>query len=168
MSRSARHKVNARSAARLASVQALYQMEISGGDVNDVVKEFATYRLGEENQEIPPTDIQYFSDIAHGVIGAQVKIDNLVNSALAAGWTLGRLDNTLRALLRAATFELLERPDIPARVVINEYVDIAHAFFDAVEPSFVNGVLDRLAHDMRKEEFTDKQEPDEDFSAGQS
>ncbi len=168
MSKSARNTVLARSAARLACVQALYQMEISGGDVNDVVVEFTAYRFEEEEKNSQYTDVKYFSILTHGVIASQVKIDNIIESALATGWTLARLDSTLRALLRSAAFELLDRPDIPARVVINEYVDIAHAFFDAVEPAFVNGVLDRLAHETRADEFRAQQESDDDVSAPQS
>ncbi len=168
MSRSAHNTALARSAARLACLQALYQMEISGGDVNDVVDEFVAHRFSGENGNAQHTDVEYFSEITHGVISTQVQVDNLIESVLATGWTLSRLDSTLRALLRSATFELIEQPDIPARVVINEYVDIAHAFFDAVEPAFVNGVLDRLAHEIRADEFRIMQEPDDDASARKS
>ena len=168
MSRSAHNTALSRSAARLACVQALYQMEISGGDVTDVVEEFTSFRFEENSDDKLETDVKYFSKITHGVISSQVQVDNLIESALATGWTLKRLDSTLRALLRSATYELLEQRDVPARVVINEYVDIAHAFFDAVEPAFVNGVLDRLGHEIRAEELSEKQGSGDDISARQS
>ena len=156
-----------RSAARLASVQALYQMELSGADANDVIAEFVAHRLGRAG-DCPPhetTDVEHFTDLARGVVGHQGDIDRAIESALSEGWTLKRLDSTLRALLRSASFELLKRPDVPAKVVINEYVDVAHAFFDEVEPAFVNGVLDRLAHIHRASEFGAKEAEGDDLSA---
>ena len=153
---SAEQTARARSAARLAAVQALYQMELGRGDANDVVAEFIAHRVGihAEYEEYQCTDIVYFSGIVRGAVVAQVRIDKAIESALAEGWTLGRLDSTLRALLRAATFEVLETPSVPARVIINEYVNIAHAFFDTVEPSFVNGVLDAIARAARPQELS--------------
>ncbi len=149
------NKARTRSAARLASVQALYQMELSGHDANDVIREFLIHRLGEEgdHQGRQDTDLEHFADVTRGVVAAQVRIDRLVEEALAEGWHLDRLDSTVRALLRSAAFELLHCPDIPARVVINEYVDIAHAFFEGSEPAFVNGVLDHIARKVRAPEF---------------
>ena len=156
-----------RSAARLASVQALYQMELSGADANEVIEEFVTHRLGRA-ADCPPhetTDVDHFTDLARGVVGHQSVIDRAIEGALSEGWTLKRLDSTLRALLRSASFELLQRPDVPARVVINEYVDVAHAFFDQVEPAFVNGVLDRLAREHRQSEFKTEEAEGDDLSA---
>ena len=156
-----------RSAARLASVQALYQMELSGADANDVIAEFVAHRLGRAT-DCPPhetTDVAHFTDLARGVVSHQSEIDRSIESALSEGWTLKRLDSTLRALLRSASFELLQRPDVPAKVVINEYVDVAHAFFDQVEPAFVNGVLDRLARIHRASEFDSKGAEGDDLSA---
>lgn len=147
----------ARSAARLGAVQALYQMDIAGTDLADVLAEFGSVRLGEtfENGECGEADFALLRDIVEGVVRDQRLIDQSVNAHLAPGWTLGRLDATLRAVLRAAAYEVLFRPDIPGRVTISEYVDVAHAFFDGDEPRVVNGVLDALARERRPEEFSD-------------
>lgn len=147
----------ARSAARLGAVQALYQMDIAGTDLADVLAEFGSGRLGEtfENGECGEADFTLLRDIVEGVVGDQRLIDRSINAHLASGWTLGRLDSTLRAVLRAAAYELLFRSDIPGRVTISEYVDVAHAFFDGEEPRVVNGVLDALARERRPDEFTE-------------
>ena len=146
---------NIRSAARLASVQALYQMELSGADANDVIAEFVAHRL-TENADLPTheaADVAHFQDLTRGVVSHQKQIDQSIEKALSEDWTLGRLDATLRAVLRSAAFELLERPDVPAKVIINEYVDVAHAFFSNAEPGVVNGVLDTMAKTYRSEEL---------------
>ena len=140
--------------ARLAAVQALYQMELSACDVVDVIEEFVTHRFGHEAAHYRNPDPEHFQNVLRGVVAHQGEIDKAVDRCLATGWTLGRLDSTLRALLRAGTYELFHRADIPARVIINEYVEVAHAFFDDAEPSLVNGVLDRLAHELRGQEFS--------------
>ena len=149
-----RHQVPRREA-RLAAVQALYQMEMSGGDANDVIAEFIAHRFPNEIMDVQyeNPDVEHFGDLLRGVVERQTEIDKVVNEALAKGWTLNRLHSTLRALLRAAAYELIARADIPARVVINEFVEVAHAFFEEVEPAFVNGVLDRIARAERREEF---------------
>lgn len=150
-----------RSAARLAAVQALYQIDIGGGAVEDIIAEFAAHRPGVESDEAPPlkTDPALFAEIARGAVARRDEIDALITGALAEGWTMERLELLLRAVLRAGAFELLARPKTPARVAINEYVDVAHAFFGAGVPGLVNGVLDRLAHALRADEFGPPREP---------
>ncbi len=147
-----------RSLARLAAVQALYQMEHSGKGVNAIIKEFQDHRLGGEldGQAIRDADDAFFTDIVEGVIEAQLKIDPFIERSLKKGWTLKRLDATARAILRAGIFELIRRPDVPVKVVIDEYVDLTNAFFEEgeSEPSFVNGVLDSAAKDVRSEELS--------------
>ena len=143
------------SAARLAAVQALYQMDIAGGGVENVVAEFLTHRLAdwtEDGQSID-ADTDLFATLTRGAGARRDDIDALIVGALAEGWTIGRLELLLRAVLRVGTFELMARPETPAKVVIDEYIDVAHAFFGKGPPGFVNGVLDRLAHDLRPGEF---------------
>lgn len=146
---------NKRGAARLAAVQALYQMEIGGTDVAEVIAEFESFRLGREidGDVYREADRAYFREIVAGVVAYQRDIDPRVHAALVEGWPLKRIDVTLREILRAGTFELLKRRDVPARVVITEYVDVAKAFFVEDEPKIVNGVLDKLARDLRPDEF---------------
>lgn len=146
-----------RSAARLAALQALYQLEITGNAPDDVIDEFIEHRFGLA----PQHDEAFFSDLVHGVLKHQVEIDRSIAKALAQGWTLARIDSTLRALLRAASYELVARPDVPAKVVIDEYVELARDFFDGDEPGFVNAVLDRLAHRKRATEFGETPPDDE-------
>ena len=144
-----------RSSARLGAVQALYQMDIAGTDLSEVLAQFGTGRMGEifEDGECGEADFAFLKDIVEGVVREQHEVDRAVEAHLAARWTLARLDSTLRALLRAGAYELLFRADVPARVTITEYVDVAHAFFEDEEPRVVNGVLDALAHAHRKAEF---------------
>ena len=141
----------ARSVARLAAVQALYQMEVSGVGSEAVIREFRDHRFDVDldGQILAEADQEYFAAIVRGVIERQSEIDRAVVARLAEGWRLERLDATARAILRCGGFELLARPDAPTEVVINEYVEVAKAFFEGPEPAFVNGVLDRLAHDVR-------------------
>lgn len=150
-----------RTAARLAAVQALYQMDMAGTDANQVVREFLDYRLTEvaESAGSEDTDEDYFRDIVLGVVREQSAVDPVLDAHLAEGWSLSRIDSILRAILRSAAFELALRDDVPAKVIINEYVDIAHAFFETDEPKVVNGILDQLARDRRTKEF--KQEGDD-------
>ena len=145
----------AKSAARLAAVQALYQMDVGGTSLDDVLAEFESWRLGQELDGIRYRDADpaFFEALVSGVVERQRELDPKIHMALVAGWPLTRLDVTLRAILRSATLELLSRPDVPARVVISEYVDVAKAFFDGDEPRIVNGVLDNLAHQLRPREF---------------
>jgi N utilization substance protein B len=142
----------ARSVARLAAVQALYQMEVSGTGVDAVVREFHDHRFQTdlEGEPLAAADEPFFGDLARGVVRAQADIDAAIVRRLAPGWRLSRLDATARAILRCAAFELLRRPDIPREIVINEYLEIAKSFFGAVEAGFVNGVLDAIARDDLK------------------
>lgn len=141
----------ARSVARLAAVQALYQMEVSGAGVDAVVREFGDHRFGRdlEGQRLAEADEAFFGEIVRGVVADQGPIDHAIVARLAEGWRLERLDATVRALLRAGTFELMRRDEIPTGVVIDEYVELAKAFFDAKDTGFVNGALDGVARDVR-------------------
>lgn len=145
----------ARSAARLAAVQALYQMEISGVDVNMVVLEFLSDRLGQEidGEQYFAADEALFSELVRGVVARQNDIDPLIAQTVTTDWSLSRLDATLRALIRTGTYELMLRKDTPVKVILSEYVDIAHAFFSGDEPGFANGVLDKVARQVRPEAF---------------
>ena len=152
-----------RSAARLAALQALYQLEMTGGAPEDVIKEFVEHRFerpGEGAIECPQ-DEEFFADVVQGVLKHQVEIDRAIARSLAADWKLSRIDSILRALLRAAAYELVARRDIPAKVVMDEYVELARDFFEGEEPKFVNAVLDRLAHRKRAEEFGETPPDDE-------
>jgi transcription antitermination protein NusB len=144
-----------RSAARLAAVQALYQMDMTGIDLNQVIAEFETHRLGQEVDGCQYADVEaaFFRNLVEGVVREQLMIDPLIDKQLAEGWRLTRVDSILRAILRAGAYEILVRSDVPARVVISEYVDIAHAFFAEQEPKVVNGILDRIGHKARPHEF---------------
>ncbi|MEJ1158602.1 transcription antitermination factor NusB [Prosthecomicrobium sp. N25] len=146
---------NKRGAARLAAVQALYQMDIAGSELGDVLAEFEAFRLGKEidGLEFREADPVWFREVVSGVVRDQREIDPKIHKALAEGWPLKRIDVTLRAVLRAGTWELTARRDVPARVIISEYIDVAKAFFVEDEPRIVNGVLDRLARDIRAGEF---------------
>jgi N utilization substance protein B len=139
-----------RSTARLAAVQALYQMEQSGAGVERVIAEFIDHRLGHpiEGADLHEADAAFFADVVRGVVDAQRRIDR----HLAQNWTLGRLDATARAILRAGAYELIRRADVPASAAIVEYVEIAKAFFEGEEPRFVNAVLDALAREARPPE----------------
>jgi N utilization substance protein B len=159
-----------RSLARVAAVQALYQMDMAGTDLTDVIDEFVTHRFtgasagsedaeGDNGGSLEGADSTFFSEILKGVLRRQRDIDPLVDEQLAIGWRLVRIDSILRAILRAGVLELLERDDVPARVVINEYINVAHAFFDVEEPRVVNGVLDRIARRVRPKEFEDRSTP---------
>ena len=142
---------NQRGAARLAAVQALYQMDIGRQSLEDTLAQFSAHHLGREieGEQYLPADSDYFRQIVRGVIKAQLDIDPLIDSSLNDGWPVGRIDATLRAILRAAVFELLKKTDTPPRVVINEYVDIAKAFHDDDSTRLVNGVLDAVAREKR-------------------
>ena len=142
---------NQRGAARLAAVQALYQMDVGGAGVLEVVAEYEAHRLGQEldGDTYLKADASWFRSIVSGVVRDQVKIDPVVRSALQNDWPLSRLDSTLRAILRAGTFEILDRKDVPIPVIVTEYVEIAQAFFEGEEPKIVNAVLDRIAKQVR-------------------
>ncbi|WOK37890.1 transcription antitermination factor NusB [Sphingomonas sp. C3-2] len=141
----------ARSAARLAAVQALYQMEMEGTPLTALLHEFHLHRLGAtiEDVEYADAEVAFFDDIVKGVDARREEIDALIAGKLAQGWSLGRLDKPMRQILRAGSYELMARADVPTATVINEYLDVAHAFYDKRETSFVNGLLDAVAKDVR-------------------
>lgn len=141
----------ARSAARLAAVQALYQRHMESTALVRLLNEFHQHRLGQEieDEQYADADVDFFDDVVTGVDARCDEIDVLVQGRLAQGWTLKRLDKTMLQILRAGTYELVARPDVPAAAVISEYVDVAHAFFDEREAKFVNGMLDAMAKAVR-------------------
>jgi len=146
----------ARSVARLAAVQALYQMEVSSVGAEAVIREFAEHRFdrtvpGEPGEEVTlaQADEAFFADLVRGVVEHQRAVDGAIAKRLASGWRLDRLDATARAILRAGAYELSHRPDVPTEVVIDEYVELAKSFFEGPEPGFVNGALDAVAQDTR-------------------
>ena len=147
---------NRRSRARLAAVQALYQMDVAQTDLNAVIKEFKDLRLGAEleGDQLEKADVGFFMDLLTGIVKEQRRLDPLIDRHLASSWRLNRIDSTLRAILRAGAYELDERGDVPGPVVISEYVDVAHAFFEKDEPKVVNGVLQNLWNSLKVEEAT--------------
>jgi len=148
-------KANQRGAARLASVQALYQMDVGRASFDATVEQFKMFHLGKEveGEEYLPADADYFKQLLEGVRTYQVKIDPIIDNSLVDGWPVTRIDSTLRAILRSATYEMLYKKDIPVRVVINEYVDVARAFFEKDQPAMVNGVLNNIASIFRPDEL---------------
>jgi N utilization substance protein B len=144
-----------RSAARLAAVQALYQMEVTGKGLKETRAEFESFWIGNEIEGVQyrQAETAFFGDILTGVVSAQGPIDRSIDKALAAGWPLARIDSVMRAILRAGAYELKTRGDIPARVSIKEYVDVAGAFFGPEEAGMINAVLDTLARQCRTAEF---------------
>ncbi|MEM8662751.1 MAG: transcription antitermination factor NusB [Pseudomonadota bacterium] len=146
---------NKRAVARLAAVQALYQMDVAGGGARDIIKEFELFRLRQdvEGETLRAIDLKWFEDLVAGVVAHQRDIDGHIDRALKEGWPLARIDLTLRALLRGAVYELTRQEDVPARVAITEYVEVAKAFFGDEEPRLVNGVLDKIARKVRPGEF---------------
>ncbi|MFQ5774345.1 MAG: transcription antitermination factor NusB [Kiloniellaceae bacterium] len=144
-----------RSAARLAAAQALYQIEMTGAAADRVLREFLDLRLTEEVDGVclAGADRGMLADLVRGVAGEPGELDDMLSAVLDEDWPVERLETLLRVVLRAGAYELTERRDIPARVIISEYVDLADAFFGGKEPGLVNGVLDRLAHALRPEEF---------------
>jgi len=142
---------NARSAARLAAVQALYQREMSGQALAPLLAEFHAHRLGAEIEGVRfrEADVDFFNDLVTGVDARMDEIDALVTANLAEGWALDRLDRPMRQILRAGAYELLARADVPTSAIINEYVDVAHAFYDEREAKFANALLDSAARKVR-------------------
>lgn len=140
-----------RSAARLAAVQALYQLEMEGMPVHLLLHEFHAHRLGATIEDVTYAEAEeaFFDDVVQGVDRRRAEIDGLVAARLSANWSLDRLDKPMRQILRAGTYELLARKDVPTATVISEYVDVAHAFYDKRESGFVNGLLDAVAKDVR-------------------
>ena len=140
-----------RSAARLAAVQALYQLEMEATPLARLLHEFHEHRLGAtiEDETYAEAEVAFFDDIVSGADARRAEIDALIAERLAEGWSLERLDRPMRAILRAGAYELVARPDVPAATVINEYLDVAHAFYDKREAGFVNGLLDAIAKGVR-------------------
>lgn len=140
-----------RSVARLAAVQALYQMEVSSVGVEAVIREFTDHRFDRdvEGETLATADEGFFADLVRGVVKEQKAIDAAIVKRLATGWRLERLDATVRAILRSGAFELVHRPDVPTEVAIDEYVELTKSFFEGPEPGFVNGALDGVARDVR-------------------
>lgn len=158
---------NKRGVARLAAVQALYQMDLTSAAISDVVEEFESFRLGKEfdgeagSDKYREADADWFKSILNGVVNEQGKIDPLIHHNLPADWPLKRIETLLRSILRAGVWELKQKSDVPARVIINEYVDVAKAFYESSEPKMVNGLLDRLARTLREDELlSDKEDAD--------
>ncbi len=144
-----------RSAARLAAVQALYQMDVAKKGINEILAEFESHWIGQEveGDRYKPAELAFFRNILEGVLAEQGEVDVLVDRALQQGWPLHRIEAVLRAILRAGAYELLSRKDVPARVAIVEYTDIAGAFFEGEEVGMVNAVLDSLARRLRPDEL---------------
>jgi N utilization substance protein B len=143
-----------RTAARLAAVQALYQMDLTQRDLSDVLEQFLVHRFESGEVKVyEGADRAFFRDIVTGAVHRQSEIDLEITAHLAEGWRLSRIDSILRAILRSGVYEMIGRPDVPARAVINEYVEIAHDFFGGEEPAVVNGLLDRVARSKRQNEF---------------
>jgi len=148
-------KANKRGAARLAAVQALYQMDLAGTGLNEILVEFESHWLGGdvEGAQYLPAEAAFFRDIVGGVVREQRRLDPQIDATLASGWPLKRVEAVLRAVLRAGAYELACRRDVPARVVMSEYVDVASAFVDKDETGMINAVLDQLARELRADEF---------------
>ena len=145
-------RTTARAAARLAAVQALYQHAMEATPVPALLHEFHQHRLGAtiEEAEYAEADVDFFNDLVRGTLARGGEVDALITAKLAKGWTLERLDKPMREILRAGTYELLARPDVPMGAVITEYVDVAHAFYEKREAGFVNGLLDAIGKDVRQ------------------
>jgi N utilization substance protein B len=141
----------ARAAARLAAVQALYQHEMEATPLARLLDEFHQHRLGAEIDEdqYAEAETAFFDDVVRGVVTRRDEIDTVLSGKLAEGWALSRLDKTMLQILRAGCYELIARPDVPVGTAIDEYVDVAHAFFEQREAKFVNGVLDAVAKAVR-------------------
>jgi N utilization substance protein B len=144
-----------RSAARLAAVQALYQMDVTGKTLPDIFAEFESFWIGMEieGDQYNPAELAFFRNILTGVVDDQGPLDRAIDATLIAGWPLARVDSVMRATLRGGAYELKKRTDIPARVVIKEYVDVAGAFFGPDESGMINAVLDGMARQFRAAEF---------------
>jgi N utilization substance protein B len=154
-SRNDGRRANRRGAARLAAVQALYQMDLAATPLPDILAQFESHWLGREveGEQYLPAEAAHFREVVTGVVADQRKLDPMIDAALARSWPLKRIEAVLRAILRAGAYELDRKPDVPARVVVSEYVDVAHAFVDREETGMVNAVLDQLARQLRAGEF---------------
>ena len=148
-------RANKRGAARLAAVQALYQMDLAATPLHEILAEFESHWIGREveGEQYLPAEAAFFREVVGGVVAEQRKLDPLIDAALARGWPLKRIETVLRAILRAGAYELDKRNDIPARVIVSEYVDVAHAFVEKDETGLINAVLDQIARQLRAGEF---------------
>lgn len=146
-----KNRSRSRSAARLAAVQALYQHDMEATPLAQLLHEFHRHRLGATigDDEYAEAETDFFDDVVQGALARLAELDMAIGARLSAGWTLDRLDRPMRAILRAGTYELLARRDVPVKSVINEYVDVADAFYAKREKGFVNGLLDAVAKDVR-------------------
>jgi N utilization substance protein B len=149
-------RANRRGAARLAAVQALYQMDLAATPLNEILGEFEAHWMGQEveGHTYLPAEAAFFRDVVKGVVAEQRRLDPMIDAVLSKGWPLVRIETVLRAILRAGAYELDRKPEVPARVVVSEYADIAHAFVERDETGLVNAVLDQLARQLRASEFT--------------
>ena len=147
-----------RAAARLAAVQALYQMDVAAKGLNEIFAEFESFWIGQnvEGEQYEQADAKLFREVVQGVVDDQRAIDRITDATLSSKWPLKRVEAVMRAVLRAGTFELRSRPDIPARVVITEYVDVAAAFLARDETGMINAVLDHIARELRADEFAER------------
>jgi N utilization substance protein B len=148
-------QANRRGAARLAAVQALYQMDLAATPLHEILAEFESHWLGREveGDEYLPAEAAYFRDVVGGVVAEQRRLDPMIDAALQKSWPLKRIETVLRAILRAGAYELDGKRDVPARVVVSEYVDVASAFVEREETGMVNAVLEQLARQLRSDEF---------------
>jgi N utilization substance protein B len=148
-------RANRRGAARLAAVQALYQMDVAATPLHEILAEFESHWIGREveGEQYLPAEAAFFREVVGGVVAEQRKLDPLIDASLAQNWPLKRIETVLRAILRAGAYELDKRSDIPARVIVSEYVDVAHAFVEKDETGMINAVLDQIARRLRSAEF---------------
>ena len=161
---------NKRGAARLSAVQALYQMDIGGAGLTEIVAEYENFRLGGEidGEKYRDADPSWFRGVVAGVVRDQKAIDPIIHKSLTEDWPLSRIDSILRAILRAAVFELINRADVGARVIVSEYVEVTKAFFEGDESKMVNGVLDRIGRNLREGELDAKDETPAPTAAGEA
>jgi transcription antitermination protein NusB len=150
-----RSKPTTKSAARLGAVQALYQMDLAGTDVGETLAQFSSRVVGEnfEDGQCGEADFKFLKLVVDGTVREQATIDPAVDQILDNAWPIHRLDSTVRAILRAAAYEIIFLENVPTRVSISEYLDVAGAFFGEEEPRFINGVLNTLARARRPQEF---------------
>jgi transcription antitermination protein NusB len=150
-----RSEGRSRSVSRLAVVQALYQMELADQDSETALREFIDHRLGRDidGEQYAEADEKYFAELIRGVVEQQSEIDGALANYLVKGWAFDRIDPTMRAIMRAAAFEIIARPAVPGRVIVHEYLNVATAFFDeGEETAFMSGVINRMARERRPDE----------------